>query len=112
MAVAITSGELRHRVVFKQPTSSLNDEGGKETTYTSLITTWAKVDSFSQRRATEAEAVVLIGALDFYIRWSTQRETITKDWLLSYRSQDYTIHQIERIDQKDRFIRFTAKVKE
>jgi hypothetical protein len=37
MAVEITSGDLKHKVVFKQPASSLNDEGGKETTYTNAI---------------------------------------------------------------------------
>lgn len=114
MAVDITipAGLINKLVTFKQPASSLNDEGGKEKTYSDFITTRAYVTDFNQYRTTEAEAVVLIGALDFYVRWSAQRETITKDWLISYRSQDYIIHQIERIDQKDRFIRFTAKVKD
>lgn len=111
MTVEITSGELRHKVVFKQPASSLNDEGGRENTYTDEITTWAKVVRFNQYRTTEAEATALIGALDFYVRYSVDRSAINKNWLISYKGQDYTIHQIEPIEQKEMFLRFTAKAK-
>jgi SPP1 family predicted phage head-tail adaptor len=109
MAVVITSGDLRHKVVFKQPSSLKNDEGGKAITHVDAITTWAKVDKFNQYRKTESNATVLTGALDFYIRHSIERESIAKDWLIRYNGKDYTIHEIERIDQKEVFIRFTAK---
>ena len=112
MAVEISSGELKHKIVFKQPSSLKNDEGGIRKTYTTFLETWAKVDRFNQYRTTEAEAAVLIGALDFYVRHSTDREQITKDFLINYRNQDYTIHKIERIEQKEKFLRFTAKAKE
>jgi SPP1 family predicted phage head-tail adaptor len=109
MAVSITSGDLRHKVVFKQPSSLKNDEGGKEITHADAITTWARVEKFNQYRKTETNATTLTGALDFYIRYSTDRQAITKDWLIRYNGKDYTIHKIEPIDQKERFIRFTAK---
>jgi head-tail adaptor len=114
MAVEITipAGLINKLVTFKQPASSLNDEGGKEKTYSDFITTRAYVTDFNQYRTTEAEAVVLIGALDFYVRWSSDREQITKDFLISYKGKDWTIHKINPIEQKQRFIRFTAKVKE
>jgi SPP1 family predicted phage head-tail adaptor len=108
----IPAGLINKPVTFKQPVSSLNDEGGKEVTFTDAISTRAFVDRFNQYRANEVEAVALIGALDFYIRWAASREAITKDWLINYKGSDYTIHQIEQINQKQKFIRFTAKAKE
>lgn len=109
MSVKIHTGELKHQVVFKQPTSSLNDEGGREVTYTTSITTWAKVDKFNQYRTTEAMADDLIGSLDFYIRYSADRSAINKDWRIEYKGEDYIIHQIELVEQKEMFLRFTAK---
>lgn len=110
MAVSkVDAGDLNRRVVFKQPTSSLNDEGGTEITYAAAFETWANVKKFNQYRTTEAGADVLIGSLDFTIRWSGAREAITKDWLIEYDGEDYVIHQIEHLDQDQRFIRFTAR---
>jgi hypothetical protein len=122
MAVKINSGDLTHKVVFKQPVSSLNNRGGRVFSYglqetgggdpvNVWIMTWAAVRAFNEHRVSEVNAVALIGSLDFYIRWSAEREAIDKDWLLVYKGEDYTIHQIELIEQKTRFIRFTAKVK-
>lgn len=105
----VTSGELRHIVVFKQPSSLKNNEGGKEKTYIPSFTTFAAIKKFNQYRKTEAQATVLTGALDFFIRHSTDRELITKDWLINYKGADYTIHEIEAVDQLLMFIRFTAK---
>lgn len=113
MALKINSGDLRQKVVFKQPTSSLNAQKEKTVSYTEQITTWAKVEKFSEYRTPEANVPVLIGSLDFYIRYSAERSAITKDWLIEYKGKDYVIHQIEPIDQdREMFIRFTAKAKE
>lgn len=112
MAVKITSGDLIHKVVFKQPTSSLNDEGGSGKTFADAITTMAAVMRFNQYRTTEANATNLIGALDFHVRYTSDRSEINKAWLISYKGKDYVIHQIELIEQKEMFIRFTAKAKE
>lgn len=112
MAVVVTSGELKHKVVFKQPTSSLNDEGGNEVSYPSnTITTWALVRNFNQNRSQDPAGASLVGALDFFIRYSQTNDTITKDWLLVYGGDEYTIHRIEPLDQQKNFILITAKVK-
>lgn len=115
MAVKITSGDLKHKVVFKQPTSSLNDEREKVTTYTDQITTWAALKRFNKNRTTEAHADSLIGSLDFYVRSSTDRRLIGKDWIIGMDSKDFVIHEIEPVevaDTKEMFLRFTAKCKE
>jgi 6-phosphogluconate dehydrogenase len=112
MAVKVTSGDLIHKVIFKQPTSSLNEQFEKEITYTDAITTRAAVLRFNQYRTTEANATLLMGARDFYIRHSIERESIDKRWLIHYRGKDWVIHEIEPIEEKEMFIRFTAKAKE
>jgi len=111
MAVEIHAGDFRYKVVFKEPTSSLNEEGGREQSHTTAIVTWAKIAKFNQYRATE-QATVLIGSLDFYVRYSQEKAAITKEWLIEYEGKDYTIHEIERISQGKQYLRFTAKVRE
>jgi SPP1 family predicted phage head-tail adaptor len=114
MAVSktIPAGLLNKPITFKQPSSLKNDEGGVENTYSEYLTTRAYVEGFNQYRTTEADAAGLIGAKDFYIRWSLDRETINKDFLIEYKGLDWTIHKIETIEEKQKFLRFTAKVKE
>jgi SPP1 family predicted phage head-tail adaptor len=111
MAVKVHTGELTKKVVFKQPTVTRNTEGGKEITWADAMETFAKVSEISQSRINEATAPVLLHSKDFYIRWASSRDAINKDWLLNYKGQDYTIHQIEHLDEKEKYIRFTAKVK-
>jgi SPP1 family predicted phage head-tail adaptor len=108
----IPAGLLNKPITFKQPSSLKNDEGGLEKTPAPYLSTRAYVEGFNQYRTTEAEAVTLIGALDFYVRWASDREAINKDYLINYKGQDYTIHKIESIEQKEKFLRFTAKAKE
>ena len=115
MAVNIKSGDLNQKVVFKQPTSSLNDQKEKTVSYSSQIITWAAVKRFNKNRTTEAHADALIGSLDFYVRYSVDRAAITKAWLINYRNADFVIQEIEPVEiseTKERFLRFTAKTKE
>ena len=112
MAVTIHSGELRHQITFKEPVSSLNNQAGRELTYpTDTLTAMARVDKFNQYRATEAEVTALTGALDFYVRHSEAREAIDKEWLIVFNAKEYTIHAIEPVEQRQRFIRFTGKTR-
>jgi SPP1 family predicted phage head-tail adaptor len=107
----ISAGLINKPVIFKQPTSSLNNEGGDEVEYSTGITTRAFVTRFNEFRATEANVTSLIGAFDFYIRYRSAADAVNKDWLIEYRGEDYVIHAIELIDQEQRFYRFTAKSK-
>src|SRR6476660_8981865 len=110
----IRTGDLRRKVLFKEPTSSLNDEQGIELSYdppASTLNPWAAIRNIDVRRITEANQTFLVGAKDFYIRWSNAAEAITKDWLIEYKNQDWVIAEIEQINEEDRFIRFTAKTR-
>lgn len=112
MAVKITSGELTHKVVFKQPTSSLNDEGEKVKSFTDFYTCMAARLNFKDFRATEAEQISLIGAFDFYVRTCISSQLVTKDFLIRHEGKDFTIFNIDRNTLYKQFDRFTAKVRE
>lgn len=115
MAVKINSGDLNRKVVFKQPTSSLNDQKEKTLTYSDAFTTFAAVKKFNKNRTTEAHATALIGSLDFYVRSNTDRQAVTEEWLIGLDGKDYVIHEIEPVEMQDTkatFLRFTAKAKQ
>lgn len=113
MPIKISSGDLTERVVFKQPVSSLNDEGGIERDYSTpvtTLTTWAMVERFNIKKTSEALSESLVGSLDFYVRESSAKDAITKDWIITYNGEDYTISEIDPFAVDDH-IRFTAKVR-
>jgi hypothetical protein len=107
----IPAGLINKPVIFKSPTITVNNEGGQEVEYETGLETRAHVERFNQYRGTEANVTALIGALDFTIRYREAAEVIDKDWLIEYKGNDYVIHNIEPLDQEQRFLRFTAKSK-
>jgi SPP1 family predicted phage head-tail adaptor len=107
----IPAGLINKPVIFKQPTITQNNEGGQEVEYSTGLETRAHVTKFNQFRGTEANVTALIGARDFYIRYRAAADAVNKDWLIEYKGEDYVIHEIEPLDQEERFIRFTAKSK-
>jgi hypothetical protein len=113
MAVNINSGDLRHKVILKKPgTVTKNDEGGIQYgPYTEIIYTFAAIKEISQSRVTEQNSTALLNSKDFYIWWSAARDAVSKDWILSYKNEDYVIHEIENLEQLNQFLRITAKVK-
>lgn len=113
MALKISSGDLTERVVLKQPASSLNNEGGIEYDFDSPeteIETWAMIDKPNVKRTTEALAEVLVQSLDFYVRKNSNTYPITKDWIVEYDGEQYTINEVDKFIQEN-YIRITAKVR-
>jgi len=111
VAKEIHSGDLKHRVVLKQPTEAVNNEGGTELSYpTSTIETWAAIKTGRQYRTNEASGTGIITVDEFFIRWAAARGSIAKDWLLVFNSKDYTIHEVDTSSKK--FIRIVARVKD
>jgi hypothetical protein len=109
--MAISTGDLKEKIILKAPASSLNDRGEREITYpVDTLELFAAVERFNQYRTGEGNDTTLIGSLDFIIRDATNRDSLTKDWLLVYGGNDYTIHTVDRFFQTG-FIRITAKAK-
>lgn len=104
MAVA---GELIEVVVFKSPTVTVNNEGGRAKSFASTITTKAKVRSGRQAR-TEPDALSV--SKEFTIRYRQDADLITKDWLIAYDGEDYTINSID-LDIKKQFLTFSGATK-
>jgi SPP1 family predicted phage head-tail adaptor len=106
--MAIT-GDYNRRVTFKQPATTVNDEGGPETTYTTAFETWAKIKRTNQVRALEANAIALIDSDTLSVRYAANRLAITKDWLVNYDSKDHVIHSINSESKAD--VVFIVKAK-
>jgi SPP1 family predicted phage head-tail adaptor len=113
MAINIKTADLRHKVILKKPgTKTKNNEGGLQYgPYTEVMVTFAAIKEISQSRVNEANATALLNSKDFFIRWSTPWEEIDKDWIISYKGEDYIIHEVENMEEKNLFFRITAKVK-
>lgn len=110
MAISIKAGDLNRPITLRQPVKLVNDEGGTEADYSAeTIKTKACVKEVSQYRSSESAGVSITDSKDFFIRWSSTRQ-IKKDWLIDYEGQKYTIHEIERIEEKYSFIRLRGKV--
>lgn len=107
----ISAGELKKPIILKSPVETVNDEGGTVITHpVDTISTFAKVQGFHEGRVSEANYSTMNYGKNFYIRYSTGRELINKDWLLRYEGENYTIHEIERMNEDKRFIRIMAKL--
>jgi SPP1 family predicted phage head-tail adaptor len=106
----VITGELNRKVHFKKPTTTQNDQGGVENTYVAELSSIpAKIKRNNQLRALEAGAIVLINSDTVTIRNSTNRDQITKEWLVTYDSKDHVIHSMDREDEQ---VKFIVKAKE
>lgn len=110
MAVKITAGELKRSVVLKRPTITRNSEGGKEPSYTDVVTVRAKIDGTSERL--QALAPALLDTDTVYFRYAEDRKDIGILWLLNYNGQDHVIHSVEFLGtEKNSFLKVICKAR-
>lgn len=109
MAVTITIGKLDKRLLFKQPLTATNEEGGIETTFTDAFTTWAFVREVKEFRKSDATGTSLESTKEFYIRYCERNKSISKDWQVVYNSKQYTLHEVSNVDEDHNYIKLTTK---
>jgi hypothetical protein len=112
MAVKINSGDLIHKVVFKQPVSSLNDEGGSERTYSEVMTLMCAKFLHTGNIVIEANTTAFNKQITFYARWMPSTQLVTKTWHLVNEGQEYLIDDIDKTTYYKQYIKFTVKVNE
>lgn len=114
MAVKLHSGLLKQRVEFFEPTTTVNDQGGKDKTYSVAISTRAYVTATDDFRAQMANATALVGTVRVFIRFRASALLIRKDWLIRYNGKDHVIHSIGSAEGEDKktYLEFLAKSKE
>lgn len=112
MAVKITSGDLIHKVVFKQPTSSLNDEGGSERTYSEVFTLMCAKLNHNGAIRTEGNTTAFVKETAFYARVMPSTQLVTKKWILENEGQEYLIDDIDKTSFFKQYIKFTVKTNE
>lgn len=108
--MAVDSGQYNRKVIFKKPTTTVNDEGGQSAAYANELTVWAKIKRNNQVRALEANATALINSDTLIIRNADDRPQINKNWLVNYDSKDHVIHSID--DSNVTEVLFIVKAKE
>jgi SPP1 family predicted phage head-tail adaptor len=111
MAIKTHSGRLKFAVDFKQPTSSLNDEGGEEKTFVVAFSTKADMQNLKRQRAVDADTTVSIEAVEFTVRWCDNTTAVTGDWLINRDGIDHTIVDIDDLTYFKEYISFTAKAR-
>lgn len=105
--MGVKSGDIITPITFKSPTVTVNDEGGRDHSYSAAINTKAKVQGVRQSRGDDPATIS--SEKKFTIRYRAEADIITKDWLITYNGKDYTIHSIEPIDEKQRYLTFTGR---
>lgn len=112
MAVKINSGDLIHKVVFKQPSSSLNEQRETERTYSEVMTLMCAKFLHNGNIVVEANTTALIKQISFYARWMPSTQLVTKKWILENEGQKWLIDDIDKTTYYKQFIKFTVKTNE
>lgn len=103
--------EIRVPIVFKQNTGTTNDEGGREESYATALTTVCAVKEVSQSRLIEAGIDSIIEADEVIVR-NLGLSGITKDWIVNYDGKNHTIHSIKPFGlNRNQWLRLITKVK-
>lgn len=112
MAVKINSGDLIHKVVFKQPESSLNDEGESERTYSDVFTLMCAKFQHKGVMVIEGNTTAFAKETAFYARVMPSTQLVTKKWLLESEGQTWLIDDIDKTTYYKQYIKFTVRVNE
>lgn len=98
---ATHSGELDRRIVIQQYSATKETDGSETYTWSTLATTWAKVEYFNTPTMTseqyEADRNTATSKVQFTIRYRTD---VTKKMRVSYGLQYFDILAINEVDRK------------
>lgn len=92
-------GNMSERVEFFSPATTTDATGGQVTTWTSLVSVWAKAEPMIKKLGEDeiAEQVVATRGIQFTI-W--QRNDITEVLRLTWRDESYDIASVNRIGRQ------------
>lgn len=104
----ITIGMMDKRVTLRVPSVSTNESYGQYTSYTDGQKVWAYVRKKRTYRNLEANIDGMEDTNEFFVKKSIVTDPITKDWMLQYRGQDYSINAIELVKEQTFMYRIEA----
>jgi SPP1 family predicted phage head-tail adaptor len=90
----VTIAELHYTVTLYRPTLTVNNEGGRERSYVAEDPIKGSVKRINQARVLEAGGDALIDTDKIVIRYTKDRDEITKEWEVEYMNKRATIVDI------------------
>ncbi len=101
------AGRLDRQITLQKPTTTKDDYGEEQTTWSDYRTVWGSIQEQSGREMFEAGKLAEIDAV-FKVRYLSE---ITREWRLKYDGQVYDITNIKELGRKDGLeIAATARV--
>lgn len=100
-------GQMRDRVVFKEPVDTPVDGAGADTVYVESFVDWTKIEPLSSNRQLTDNQIQLQDGFRFNIRYRTSPQP-NKKMLVEYEGKDYTINSITERNERKRYWQITA----
>ena len=101
------SGQLDRRITIKKFTTSTDDFGQINKTFTTLASVWAKVVEKSGSEKEISDQIVAVKKVEFTIR---HRSDLNEQMRIEYNGKTYTIEAIIGSDQRDSFQRIDTRL--
>jgi hypothetical protein len=105
-------GQMNRLVKFEQPTTFVNDEGGREIGYTEAFNEWAEV---SKNSGGFDSANGITGERSSYtikVHWSSRMANVNVQWMVVYDNKRLKIESITRVNEFFAFAEINASTKE
>jgi SPP1 family predicted phage head-tail adaptor len=98
-------GELKHRITFLKPTSSVNDNGFETEGFVKIKTVWAAISNLSGREYYAAAAIQKEKTVKFRIR---AIKDIDEKMMISFGGRQYNITSIDNMKYENRHMEIKA----
>jgi SPP1 family predicted phage head-tail adaptor len=101
------SGQLDRRITIKTFTTSTDDFGQINKSFSTLASVWAKVVERSGSEKEVSDQIVAVKKVDFFIR---HRSDLNEQMRVEYNGKTYTIEAIINADSRDSFQRIETRL--
>jgi SPP1 family predicted phage head-tail adaptor len=105
-AVDLSRRNFRHRVTIKQVDKTKDDSAGHDEAYTTLLTTWAAIDSRGGSRTFDNGAMVVFERKDFYLTYRSALDVVNEDYLFEHEGKNYKYQAKTFIDERKHIIKY------
>lgn len=101
------SGQLDRRITIKKFTSSTDDFGQSNKTFSTLASVWAKVVERSGSEKEISDQIIAVKKVDFFIR---HRSDLNEQMRIEYNGKTYTIEAIIEAEARESFLRIETRL--
>ena len=113
MAVkGVSIGMMNKRITLLEPTVTINEGYGRDTSYAENAEVWAYVKKKSGNSSLEANISGHEVTHEFYIRETTNTVDLNNNWLIRYRGNSYSISDFETVSEVRGIIKISATERE